>query len=265
MFTFNQTALRLNLVAASLTTLLASASAAVFLPPSGTDAIVFGAGADQSSSGPIALPFTFNFFGSNQSQVFINTNGSLSFGAGDADTTFDIFPGLVAPTVARIAPFLDDLIVSPTASDIRFNNTISGVFGVTWNNVGIFDGLTTQSNNSVNAQVLLLGAGNPFGFLPGSILFSYGVISDASPFLSAGLNAGNGSDFAVLPTSTGSGLQGLLSRSEGIGLSNRQYLFTPTSNGFSATEVPEPLMMSGLASLALTGLGTLRARRRQKP
>ncbi|MBC7879873.1 MAG: PEP-CTERM sorting domain-containing protein [Anaerolineae bacterium] len=260
MQTFTRTLGRLSLLTATLGAITLSApaaEAALLIAPSASDTVVFSAGADQETSGPVALPFAFSFFGSSQSQAYINTNGSLTFGTGDADTTFDTFPGAFAPNTARIAPFLDDLIVSPTTSDIRYSTTIPGVFAVTWNNVGIFNGFTTQSNNSVSAQAILLGAGNPYGYADGTILFSYGTISDASPNLSAGLDAGNGTNVAVLPFAFSNGT---FSSTQAIGLSNRLFAFTPTGSSYAVTEVPEPSAVAGLAAMAIGGFWVKRRR-----
>jgi hypothetical protein len=258
---FTRTVSHLGLLTATLGVLALgapTAEAALLVAPSATDTVVFGAGADQETSAPVALPFAFNFFGSSQSQTYINTNGSLTFGAGDAGTTFDTFPGAVVPNTARIAPFLDDLIVSPTTSDIRYNNTVNGVFAVTWNNVGIFNGIdTTQSDNSVNAQLLLLGAGNPYGYAANTILFSYGTISDASANLSAGLDAGNGTNVAVLPFAA---IDGVFDRTQALGLSDRLFAFTPTGSSYAVTEVPEPSAVAGLAAMAIGGFWAKRRR-----
>jgi hypothetical protein len=260
MQTFTRTLGHIGLLTATLGAIALSApaaEAALLVTPSPSDTVVFSAGADQETSGPIALPFAFSFFGSSQSQAYINVNGSLTFGAGDADTTFDTFPGTVTPNTARIAPFLDDLIVSPTTSDVRYSTTIPGVFAVTWNNVGIFNGFATQSDNSVNAQLLLLGAGNPYGYAANTILFSYGTITDASAILSAGLDVGNGTNAAVLPFAFS---DGTFSSTQAIGLSNRLFAFTPSGNSYAVTEVPEPSAAAGLMAIAVGGFWAKRRR-----
>jgi hypothetical protein len=224
----------------------AAAEAALLLSPSGSDTVVFASGEDDEASAPVSIGFGFEFYGTSQSQVYINTNGSLTFGAGDPFTTFDTFPGAVAPNTVRIAPFLDDLVVS-AGGDIRYNNSQAGVFAVTWNNLGIVD----QSDNSVSAQALLLGSGNPYGFAAGTILFSYGTVSDASAFLSAGLDAGDSSAVAVLPFADDNGV---FSRTQALGLQDRLFAFTPSGNGYAVTEIPEPASTAGVAALALGGL-----------
>jgi hypothetical protein len=79
--------------------------------------------------------------------------------------------------------------------------------------------------------------------------FSYGTISDASPNLSAGLNAGNGTNAAVLPFAS----NGTFSRTQAIGLSDRIFAFTPSGNSYAVTEVPEPSAVAGLVAVAIGG------------
>jgi len=65
---------------ASLSLLLAApAQAALLVDPVGGTPVTFD-DADEGSSEPVNLGFSFNFFGTNYSQVYVNTNGNLTFG-----------------------------------------------------------------------------------------------------------------------------------------------------------------------------------------
>jgi hypothetical protein len=81
---------------------------------------ILAAGDDTST--PVTLGFNFPFQGSNWGSVFVNSNGNLTFGAGDADFSESVPEFLAGPP--RIAPRWDDLdateglvIASPDSHD----------------------------------------------------------------------------------------------------------------------------------------------------
>ena len=89
----------------------------------------------------IPLPFTFQFCGIPMDSVFINSNGSLTFLAGDTDFSESALEHLTGPP--RIAGLWDDL--NPTAGgEVRFSETDSK-FRVEWNNVPEFFASTTNT------------------------------------------------------------------------------------------------------------------------
>lgn len=81
---------------------------------------ILAAGDDTST--PVTLGFNFPFQGGNWGSVFVNSNGNLTFGAGDADFSESVPEFLAGPP--RIAPRWDDLdateglvIASPDTHD----------------------------------------------------------------------------------------------------------------------------------------------------
>ncbi len=83
--------------------------------------------------------FSFPFFGSERSSIFVNSNGNLTFGGGD--TTFDpAVPSGVVSGLARISPLYTDL--NPSAAFIPgsgvFVNQHPDRLVVTWNRVPQF-------------------------------------------------------------------------------------------------------------------------------
>lgn len=74
---------------------------------------------DQSddSSFPVPLNFDFTFYGIDYNEVFVGTNGYLTFGKGDREYDNYSFPVLGLP---RIAPFFDDLIVRRENSGVYY-------------------------------------------------------------------------------------------------------------------------------------------------
>jgi hypothetical protein len=98
---------------------------------------------------PLAFPFLF--FGAARTSAFVNSDGNLTFGAGDVATTARSL-GRVLSGAARVAPFFADL--DPSAGGGIFVNETSEAFTVTWCDVPDFDG-----TGEVTAQVSLLPAG----------------------------------------------------------------------------------------------------------
>ncbi len=80
---------------------------------------ILAAGDDTAT--PLNLGFTFPYQGSNWTSLFVNSNGNLTFGAGDVDFSETVPEFLAGPP--RIAPRWDDLdagdglIVASTAAD----------------------------------------------------------------------------------------------------------------------------------------------------
>jgi hypothetical protein len=66
---------------------------------------ILPAGDDTSTEVPISFPFRYQ--GANRTSVFVNSNGNLTFGAGDTDFSEGVPDFLAGPP--RIAPLWDDL------------------------------------------------------------------------------------------------------------------------------------------------------------
>ena len=73
-------------------------------------------GDDDSRQTP--LPFPFPFFGATYNRVFVNSDGNLTFTAGDSASS-DRSVGRLSAGPPRIAPLFDDLNPSQTAGGVR--------------------------------------------------------------------------------------------------------------------------------------------------
>jgi hypothetical protein len=224
-----------------------------------SDVVVAAAG-DDISTGPHDLGFTFPFYGSSQTHVFMNSNGNLSFGAG-----FGAFLNgpLAGAGVPLIAPFWDDFYLY--TGDMRINTSRPGEFVSLWNGVGFYDGPGTNT-----FEVILLGAGNEFGFAPGSILFSYGNIDGIDHYSNDTASAGvtNGASvYATLAPFLSSDPDGPMNEDQAISLSGRTFLFAPdVDRGYAVTEVHlTPVPAPPAAVLAAVGGVALFLRRRLRP
>jgi uncharacterized repeat protein (TIGR01451 family) len=88
----------------------------------------------------IPIGFTFNFNGANYTNVWVNSNGTLSFTAGTTNYTNVALPYTTAPT-DLILPYWDDLLAP------GFGNVTYGTLGtapnrqlvVSWNTVALYN------------------------------------------------------------------------------------------------------------------------------
>lgn len=99
---------------------------------------VLAAGDDTST--PVNLGFNFPYQGSNWNSVFVNSNGNLTFGAGDADFSESV-PEFLAGA-PRIAPRWDDL----DAGDGVIVATPDGTKSMTFHFVSVPEFFTTSPN-----------------------------------------------------------------------------------------------------------------------
>jgi uncharacterized protein (TIGR03437 family) len=148
----------------------------------GYDADAAGAGSplvalDDDDTRPVSLPFGFPFFGASYNQIFVNSDGNLTFGFGDKAST-DRSLGRMTAGPPRIAPLFDDLDPSKTAGGVRVLAAASRVV-VTW--AGVPEYTPAGLGASQTFQVRL--------YPDGRIEFSYSGINTSSAVV--GLAPGN--------------------------------------------------------------------------
>lgn len=214
------------------------AHAALLVDPTGGTTVTFD-DLDEGSSGPLDLEFAFNFFGTSYSQLYINTNGNLTFGGSN--------PGGLNPrlgvdvTFPLVAPFYDDLVVGPSGS-VSYLST-PGRFVVTWDKLNIFLGPT----EAVTAQAVLSA--------DGTVFFSYGDILGSDGEVTIGIGnglTGSNARFATLADFLGTSPDGTLSNSQ-LSLLN---------SAGSYALVPEPKTAVAVVGLGIVGVALYRRRRR---
>ena len=104
---------------------------------------------DDTESAPVA--FNFPFYGNGQTQAFVNSDGNVTFGAGDiASTERDVARLMTGPP--RVAPFFTDL--DPSAGGRIYVNAAADRYTVTWCTVRGFD-----SQRTITTQMTLLPDG----------------------------------------------------------------------------------------------------------
>jgi gliding motility-associated-like protein len=125
---------------------------------------------DDTSYGPLNIDFTFNFYGTNYSQFYINTNGMILFGTGSSESAAVTIPSGSSPN-NFIAPFWDDLVVDPSGKIlyttigvspnrkliIQFTNMGFYTYPVI---LGTFQVILYESSNKIQTQYRLLSDNN---------------------------------------------------------------------------------------------------------
>jgi hypothetical protein len=167
----------LGAIAAGTGAYQAAAVPFAFEDISGTGTVITALDGQLGDDNSISIPigFTFPFFDANNSSAFVCSNGFLTFGA--PDSSFDNQDLTVFPSIATIAPFWDDLIVTGAAnSHVYFQTLGTGAnerLVVQWNNVSFVDdtlhvgGLTFEAvlgaDGSVRFNYLSLVTGQNVG------------------------------------------------------------------------------------------------------
>lgn len=160
---------------------------------------------DDGSFGPVVLPFSFNLYGQTFDTVYININGSVSFGAGHYVATFSSIP-FPNPGPAMVAPFWADVDLRAEGDGVnlvQYKVTPTALF-VNWSNVGYY----TQHTDKLNSFQLILSdgtdpaisGGNNTSFCYGNMAWttgdaSLGVEGLGGTPATVGANRGNGTDF----------------------------------------------------------------------
>ncbi len=98
---------------------------------------------EDDDSQRIALPFSFPYFGASYNEVFVNSDGNLTFGVGDEDTAARSLPRAVAGA-PRIAPLYVDFNPAAVAAQVRAY-ALSDRLVVTWDGVPQFNSTRRQT------------------------------------------------------------------------------------------------------------------------
>lgn len=237
-----------------------------------------GPGSGVPSGTPVAqsLGFTFNFYGTNYTDTFINNNGNLTFGTYYSTFTPTALTDAGVPPI--LAPFFAD-VDTRTGNLVTFGTgTFDGhaAFGANWPGVGYYSEHTDKTNDF---QVLIvdrsdLGAGDA------DIYFNYGQMLWETGDASGGSN-GFGGSCAHVGYSNGTGAAGTHYELPGSGVCGAlidgganalsantndgvtgQYLFQVRGGIINPpTGAPEPLTL-GLFAGGLAGLGAMRRKRK---
>jgi len=193
---------------------------------------------DDDTTTAIALPFTFDLFGTPQNSVFINNNGNISFGA--AFTTFTS-TGFPINNFPMIAPFWADVDTRNPLSGVVYYKLEANRLTVTWDHVGYYNSMADRVSTF---QVIISDGTDPLVGLGQNVCFCYGdmdwTTGDASSGVggfggtpaTVGINAGDGVNFFQLGRfdQTGNAYDGPGGTSDGVDFldNTRQCFLTGT-------------------------------------
>ncbi|MCG8464770.1 MAG: hypothetical protein MI750_07960, partial [Xanthomonadales bacterium] len=152
---------------------------------------------DDCTSGAVNMGFTINYFGTNHSNIFVNSNGNATFGGGFTGFTPS---GLGSVSEAILAPFFGDVDLRGAGSITYDTTTLGGrpAFVINWNGVGYFSSATNRLNTF---QMVLVSRAD---IAPGDfdVEFNYNQIQWETGDASGG-NDGLGGASAVVGYSDG--------------------------------------------------------------
>ena len=150
--------------------------------PQDYDAAAAAAGAplvalDDDDSRLVPLPFAFPFFGASYSQLYVNSDGNLTFTAGDSASSQRSL-GRMTAGPPRISPLFDDLNPAQTAGGVRVMATAALVV-VSWVNVPEYASVGTGALQTFQVSL----------YPDGRIHFSYANVNPTSAVV--GIAPGN--------------------------------------------------------------------------
>jgi hypothetical protein len=156
---------------------------------------------DDGSFGPINLGWTFSFCGNSFTQVYINTNGNLTFTGPLSQFSANGFP-FGTPMVAA---FWSDIDTRNAACGQIWYKLTPNYLIATWDNTGYF---SMQCDKTVSFNLVIsdgtlaggLGVGNTIGFRYGNMQFTTGSASGGVGGFggipaTVGFNSGSGTNF----------------------------------------------------------------------
>jgi len=140
---------------------------------------------DDGSFGPLALPFTFDLYGTSYNQVWINTNGNLTFTQPYAPFSASGFPF----SVPMVAPFWGDVDTRNTGGgQIHYKLSATNLI-VVWDGVGHYN----QAVDKLNTFQAVISDGlDPIAGIGQNVCFNYGDMQWTTGSASNGINGFGG-------------------------------------------------------------------------
>ncbi len=154
---------------------------------------------DDGSSPQIPLPFQFCFYGQNISDVYINNNGNVSFGASYGTFTANSFPD---PTFIMVAPFWADVDTRAAGSGVVYYKLTPTYLIVRWQTVGYYSLYDDKLNDF---QLIITDGSDPILPSGNNVAFCYGDMEWTTGDASGGTN-GFGGNPATVGVNRGNGL-----------------------------------------------------------
>ena len=198
-------------------------------------------GLTDDSFANVSLGFTFNFFGTDYTDIYVNSNGNITLGAGDSDYTESVAEFLDAPP--RIGGVWDDL--NPSAGGLVDATGTATEMVVTWQDLPEFFNLGS------NTFSITLSSDNGIWMDFGDMTLRDGIVG-----ISDGLNLADPGETDL--SATGPSFSSTVTRYEAF---NRDFDLSNSSIHFTAPAVPEPNAVLLFATGTLVTAASLRRRR----
>ncbi len=145
---------------------------------------------DDGSTQAISLPFTFNFFGINYQQLYVNINGNVTFDAPNGVYNATGFPS----SYDMIAPFWADVDTRGLFSGQIYYKSEPHRFTAIWHQVGYYQRKTNKRNTF---KLVITDGSDPGIGLGNNIAFYYGDMQWTTGDASGGANGFGGTPATV--------------------------------------------------------------------
>ncbi len=144
---------------------------------------------DDLSTASLPIPFSFCLYGTSYTDLYVNTNGNVSFDAPYSAFSSFAFPD---PSFVMVAPFWGD-VDTRGVGEVKYKITPTAMY-VNWEGVGYYDSYTDK----VNTFQLIITDGNDPILPPGNnIAFCYGDMQWTTGDASQGVNGFGGTPATV--------------------------------------------------------------------
>ena len=147
---------------------------------------------DDGSTGLINIPFTFNFYGTNYTSLYINNNGNISFATPYGTFSSSPFP---TATFEMIAPFWADVDTRDSASGLVYYKITPTSLIVKWENVGYYSMMSDKLNTF---QLIITDGTDPILPSGDNAAFCYGDMQWTTGAASSGIGG-----FGGIPSTVG--------------------------------------------------------------
>ena len=154
---------------------------------------------DDGSTALITLPFSFCFYGTLLTQLYINNNGNVSFGAPYTTFTGAPFPNT---NFVMVAPFWSDVDTRGVGSGLVYYKLTASHLIVQWENVGYFNAHVDKRNSF---QLVLSDGNDPIIRQGKNVSFCYKNMEWTTGDASGGTN-GFGGTAATVGINRGDGI-----------------------------------------------------------
>ncbi len=141
---------------------------------------------DDESSPLINIPFTFCFYGTNYTSLYINNNGNISFSGPNPVYSANPFPD---PTYDMVAPFWGDVDTWDPGSGLVYYKVTATYMIVQWDTVGYYDAYSDKRNTF---QLIISNGTDPIIPNGNNVSFCYKDMQWTTGDASGGVNGFGG-------------------------------------------------------------------------